>query len=147
MGASIAIDGFGAILKKNGVALPRGELTSIPFPSVTVELYEVSHAASPGRFRERKAGWKDTEPLEFEMNYTQSDYLVFKSLLDAGAISTFQLVIADENFPVLSGGQSTPYWSFQALVTGIPADLPLAEGAPMTPTLQITGEPKFVQGT
>lgn len=144
MAVSVAIDGFGAILYKNGVALPHGELTAIPFPQVSQDLYDVSHAQSPNHFREYKSGFKDTEELAFEMNYAQSDYQLFKSILDAGVASAWKLQITDENF---TAGLSTPYWSFTALVRGVPVDFPIDDKATMTATLKITGNPVFVPGT
>lgn len=147
MSKSIAFDGYGV---EFGVGdgtsdesfTPVAELISATLPGLTKDTIDVTHASSPDKFREFRAGLRDGGEVTLELNFTQSDYAIFNALFASDDDeSNYQITIPDHNF------STKPTIVFEAICTGLTSDIVTEGKVTASVTFKVSGKPTFTQGS
>lgn len=119
---------------------PVAEVVNITGPSMSRELPDATHMASPGGYREFLGGLKDGGQVACQCNHlpnnaTQDALTGVLSFFNSGVIKTWQLV-----FPT----SPAVTWEFQAVLENFEPETPIDDKMGMSFTLKVSGQPSFL---
>lgn len=128
-----AVNSFGTILRRNGIAI--ASVQDIAGPGMTTEVDDITNHSSPGAVREKVPTLIDGGELTFGLifNFSDPTHDHFSGLEYAQRnrlIEPYEL-----EYPDGSG------YSFDAFVTGMPKSAPVAGHLSADCTLTLAGEP------
>lgn len=106
------------------------EVNSINGPTATRDTIETTHLRSAGNYRQFIASWKDGGEMTFQCNFTRDTYEELKADFESDNLNDWQLVISDA---------AATTFSFEALLTGLPIDVPFDDKITVDVTLKISG--------
>jgi len=136
MAASVAVNAFGTLLKRNGTTI--AEVTDITPPELSRDTAEVTHHQSPGMWREFLKILKDAGEVSLSINYIPSNTThnaatgLLADLANDTTIDTWTLVFPD-------AGATT--WSFAGILTKFSAKAPIDDRLTADITLKVNGVP------
>lgn len=131
--------GFGALLKIANDSSPAtyvtiGKINSLSGPGIARDAVEVTHMQSPNGYREFIPGLKDGGEVTAEINFLPADagLTTLLAQLDDSQLSACKITLP-----------TTPAyeWSFDAIVTGLPVEIPMDDKMTMEVTLKVSGKP------
>lgn len=111
------------------------EITNNPFPSISRDIVDGSHAQSPEEWREKIGGLKDGGELSFEFNLVPGG-ASFSSLFDELAL-TGGAEVKNRRIVFPNGY----YLQFAAIFSGMEGDLPIDDRMTGTANFAVSGKP------
>lgn len=106
------------------------EVNTITGPSMSRDTIDVTSLSSTGGYREFIGGFRNPGTVQLSMNFTRSNYDLFKTDFESSAIGNYRIVLPDaENTSV----------EFEGLVTELPLTIPADDKITMDVTIQISG--------
>lgn len=138
MAASVAVNAFGTLLKRNGTTI--AEVTDLGGPKLKRDDIEVTHHQSPNAWRERIKGLKDGGEVSATINYIPTNVTQNYA---AGALGDFNTNTIDTWSIVFSDVGGTT-WSFPGFISGWEVKEPIDAQLSADITITITGQPTLV---
>lgn len=136
MAASVAVNAFGTLLKRNGTTV--AEVTDISPPELSRKDIETTHHQSPNMWQEFMKSLKNAGEVSLSINYipSNSTHNAATGLLGDFAndttIDTWTLVFPDS-------GATT--WSFAGFITKFSSKAPVDGKLTADVTLKVNGQP------
>jgi predicted secreted protein len=136
MAASVAVNAFGTLLKRNGTTI--AEVTNIDLPELSRDTAEVTHHQSPNMWRERIKILKDAGEVSFSINYIPTN-----STQNAGTgmLADFANDTTNDTWTLVFPDSAATTWTFAGAVTKFAAKAPIDDRLTADISLQVMGQP------
>lgn len=136
MAASVAVNAFGTLLKRNGITV--AEITDISLPELSRDTVEVTHHESPNKWRERIKILKDAGEVSLTINYIPSNSTHNAS---TGVLSDFANDTTNDTWTIVFPDSAGTTWSFAGAVTKFSPKAPIDGQLSADVTIQVMGQP------
>lgn len=143
---SVATIGFGVTLSRGNGASPElftdiAEVTDISGPGLARDAVEVTHTASPNRWREFISGLKDGGEVSLTMNHLPNN--ATQAAASGGLVGEFATTDGDtpSNYRLSFPTSPAVLWTLPCIVTAFEPATPIDEAMAATATFKVSGEP------
>lgn len=136
MAASVAVNAFGTLLKRNGTTI--AEVTDISAPELSRDTAEVTHHQSPNMWRERIKILKDAGEVSMTINYIPSNST---HNVATGLLADFGNDTTNDTWSLVFPDTAATTWSFAGALTKHSVKAPIDDRLTADITIQIMGQP------
>ncbi len=136
MAASVAVNAFGTLLKRNGTTV--AEVTDISAPELSRDTAEVTHHQSPGMWRERIKILKDAGEVSLSINYIPTNSTHNAA---AGMLGDFANDSTNDTWTLVFSDVAATTWSFAGAITKFSPKAPIDDRLTADITIQLMGQP------
>lgn len=136
MAASVAVNAFGTLLKRNGTTI--AEVTDISAPELSRDTAEVTHHQSPNMWRERIKILKDAGEVSMSINYIPSNSTHNAA---TGILADFANDTTNDTWTLVFPDTAGTTWSFAGAVTKHSSKEPIDDRITADITIQVMGQP------
>lgn len=132
---SAAFAGVGTLFQREnsaggGTYSTVAEVNSISGPSMSREIIDVTSLSSTGGYREFITGFRDGGEVTLELNFTITQFNLFKTDFERNASWNYRIVMSDTGATTLN---------FAGFVTSIPPNIMPDDKVTLTVTIKVTG--------
>jgi len=106
------------------------EINSITGPGMSRDTIEVTSLDSTGGYREFIASFRNPGTVTLSMNFTRSNYDLFKQDFESDTGGNYRIVLPDTESTIVE---------FEGLVTELPLSIPTGDKITMDVTIQLSG--------
>ena len=129
MPASNAFAGVGTVFKRDGVEV--AEITGIGGPGKSRSIHDTTTLNSPGGYREKLGGFKDSGQIVLSLNMDRDVFNLFNADLESSSKQSYTVVLSD------SGNTE---FAFSGWVIDLPMDIPVDDKVTLNCTIDIDGQ-------
>lgn len=136
MAASVAVNAFGTLLKRNGTTI--AEVTDITPPELSRDTTEVTHHESPSKWREFIKILKDAGEVSLSINYIPTNSTHNSS---TGMLADFANDSTNDTWTLVFSDSTATTWSFAGMLTKFSPKAPIDDRLTADITIKVTGVP------
>ena len=129
MPTSNAFAGVGTVFKRDGVEV--AEVTGIGGPGKSRSIHDVTTLNSPGGYREKLGGIKDSGQIVLGLNKDRDVFNLLNADLESSSKQSYTIVLSDTG---------NTEFDFSGWVIDLPMDIPFDDKVTLNCTIDIDGQ-------